>query len=294
MKWTRSERADKNFRDARTGGSTSSRGGGGGGGRGGAAVGVGGLGIIGLILALLFGGNIFGGGAAPGGALDSVGGGAPASSTQQQPLDDSNEQFFNFLLKDVQGFWVDKFAENEIRYEEATLTLFDTPIRTACGRAEKAIGPHYCPLDKGVYLELGFFEDILARLGGSGDFAQAYVVAHEWGHHVQNELGISTWVRQQQQANPRQANQFSVALELQADCLAGVWAASAAERGLLERGDTKEALDAAAAVGDDRIQQSQGQQVNPHGWTHGSSDQRQQWFLRGFDTGDTEQCDTFS
>lgn len=291
MKWTRSDKADRNFRDARTGGSTRSSKPGG---RGGAAVGAGGLGIIGLILALLFGGNVFGGagGTSSTTGLDQVGGRSAAPTTQ---LDDANEQFFNFLLVDVQDFWIDRFAESDIRYQQATLTLFDTPIRTGCGAAEAAIGPHYCPLDKGIYLELGFFEDILARrLGASGDFAQAYVVAHEFGHHVQGELGISTWVREQQSLNPRDRNQYSVLLELQADCLAGVWAAYAEERGLLDRGDTGEALDAAAAVGDDRIQQSQGQRVNPHSWTHGSSAQRQEWFNRGFSTADTESCDTFA
>ncbi len=291
MKWTRSDRANRNFRDARTGGSTkTSRGG-----RGGAAAGAGGMGIIGLILALLFGGNVLGGaaGAAPGSALDSVGG--TSSAPTASSLDETDEQFFNFLLGDVQDFWIDRFAESDIRYDEATLTLYDTPTRTGCGSATAAIGPHYCPLDKGIYLELGFFEDILARrFGATGDFAQAYVVAHEFGHHVQNELGISTWVRQQQQADPRNKNQFSILLELQADCLAGVWAASAEERGLLDRGDTAEALEAAAAVGDDRIQQSSGQRVNEHNWTHGSSAQRQEWFERGFATGDTEQCDTFA
>lgn len=293
MRWSRSEKADRNFRDARTGGNPrgrSSRG------RSGPAIGAGGLGILGLILALLFGGNIFGGAAgAPGTpsgtALDSVG---QTRTTQQNTLDDTAEQWFNFLLVDVQDFWVDQFAENGIRYEEATLTLFDTPIRTGCGTAQAAIGPHYCPLDKGIYLETGFFEDILARrFGATGDFAQAYVVAHEFGHHVQGELGISYWVREQQARNPRAKNDYSVRLELQADCLAGVWARSAAERGLLERGDIAEALAAAEAVGDDRIQQSQGQRINPHTWTHGSAEQRQFWFEQGFDTGDTEMCDTF-
>jgi len=289
MKWTRSEQADKNFRDARTGGSTRRRGGGG---RGGAAVGVGGLGIIGLILALLFGGNIFGG--SGGTALDSVGG-TSAPPAQEVTLDDSSEQFFNFLLVDVQDFWVDKFAENGLRYEEATMTLFDTPIRTGCGSATAQIGPHYCPLDKGIYLELGFFQDILdRRFGASGDFAQAYVIAHEFGHHVQSELGISSWVRQEQARYPRDKNRYSIALELQADCLAGVWAAYAEERGLLDRGDIAEALRAAAAVGDDRIQQSSGQRVNPHGWTHGSAAQRQEWLEIGLNTADTEACDTFN
>jgi len=289
MKWTRSEKADRNFRDARTGGSTSSSG------RGGAAAGAGGLGIIGLILALIFGGNVLGGsgGTASGTALDTVG--QTSSNSQSVNLNDTETAWFEFLLVDVQDFWVDQFADNGIRYEEATLTLFDTPIRTGCGTAQAAIGPHYCPMDKGIYLETGFFQQILAnRLGASsGDFAQAYVVAHEFGHHVQGELGISAWVRQQQAANPQQKNQFSVLLELQADCLAGVWARSAQQRGLLDRGDIAEALSAAEAVGDDRIQQSQGQRVNPHNWTHGSSAERQQWFELGFDTGDTEACDTF-
>lgn len=288
MKWTRSEQADRNFRDARTGGSPRRSSGSG---RGGAAAG--GLGIIGLILALLFGGNVLGGGGgtAPGSALDSVG---QTQTSQSTELDDTAGQWFNFLLVDVQDFWIDQFAANDIRYEEATLTLFDTPIRTGCGTAQAAIGPHYCPLDRGIYLETGFFDEILARrFGATGDFAQAYVVAHEFGHHVQGELGISAWVRQEQQANPSQQNDLSVRLELQADCLAGVWAHSAEVRGLLERGDIAEALGAAEAVGDDRIQQSQGQRVNPHTWTHGSAEQRQDWFERGFDTGDTEVCDTF-
>ena len=294
MRWQRSDKADRNFRDARTGGQVRGGGARGGGGRGGAAVGAGGLGIIGLILALLFGGNIFGGagGTASGSALDSVGGAtAPASSSA---LADESAEWFNFLLSDVQDFWVDKFADSNIRYETATLTLFDTPIRTGCGSAQAAIGPHYCPLDKGIYLETGFFDAILARrFGATGDFAQAYVVAHEFGHHVQNELGISTWVRQQQQQFPRDRNEYSIRLELQADCLAGVWAAFAEQRGLLDRTDIPEALEAAAAVGDDRIQQSSGQRVDPHSWTHGSSAQRQEWFERGFSTFDTESCDTF-
>jgi len=200
MKWTRSEKADRNFRDARTGGKAR---GGRGGGRGGAAAGVGGMSLIGIILALLFGGD-----------------------------------WFSFLTTDVQEFWVDEFRANNIRYEEASLTIFDTPIRTGCGAAEAAIGPHYCPVDKGIYLEPGFFDEILARrFGASGDFAQAYVVAHEFGHHVQGELGISAWVRQQQSSTRSQQdrNEFSVRLELQADCLAGVWARTAEDRGLLTR-----------------------------------------------------------
>lgn len=203
MRWTRSERADQNFRDARTGGSTRSTKG-----RSGTAVGVGGMGIIGLILALLFGGNVLGGvgvdATAPGSALDSVGGATTTSTTAQAPVIDEFSQFLSFLTGDIQDFWIDRFAESNIRYDQAVLTRFDTPIRTGCGSATADIGPHYCPLDKGIYLESGFFSDILERrLGGSAeDFAIAYVVAHEFGHHVQNELGISTWVREQQSRNP--------------------------------------------------------------------------------------------
>lgn len=295
MRWTRSKKANKNFRDARTGGrATGSR-------RrtratmpgSGPALGVGGLGIVGLILSLLLGVNLMGTPGTPTTqAFEQVGG--PTQHGAPTELADTNAEWFNFLLTDVQDFWVKKFQGHNIRYQEATLTLYDTPIRTGCGTATVEIGPHYCPLDKGIYLEPGFFKAILERrFGATGDFAQAYVVAHEFGHHVQNELGISTHMREQQARNPRLKNELSVRLELQADCLAGVWAASAHERGLLDPGDTKEALEAAAAVGDDRIQAAQGQRVNPHTWTHGSSEQRVYWFQKGFNTADTEQCDTF-
>jgi len=170
--------------------------------------------------------------------------------------------------------------------------LFDSPIQTGCGGAYAEIGPHYCSLDDGIYLELGFFQQ-LSQMGGEGDFAQAYVIAHEFAHHVQNELGISAWVREESARNPRIRNEMSVRLELQADCLAGVWGRTIADRDQLEVGDIEEALSAAAAVGDDRIQASTSGRVDPESWTHGSSEQRQQWFLQGFDSGDTEQCDTF-
>lgn len=296
MRWTRSKKANRNFRDARTGTKSRSRtrrsgtsmmpG-------SGPALGVGGLGIIGLILSLILGVNLMG---TPGThttqAFEQVGGRTQVTAPTE--LADTSAEWFNFLLTDVQDFWVEKFRGHNIRYQEATLTLYDSPIRTACGMATVEIGPHYCPLDKGIYLEPGFFSAILERrFGASGDFAQAYVVAHEFGHHVQNELGISTHMREQQARNPRLKNDLSIRLELQADCLAGVWAASAAERGLLDAGDTQEALAAAAAVGDDRIQHAQGHQINPHTWTHGSAEQRVGWFKRGFETADTEQCDTF-
>lgn len=289
MKWTPT-RTNRNMRDARTGrgGSRTARQG-----RGGVAMGAGGISIVALVLALFFGVDISGMSQSPGAGMGNVAGPSTHSAPAPQ-LTGQREQFFNFLLGDIQDFWVQKFADSDVRYQEATLTLYDSPIRTGCGSATAAIGPHYCPLDKGIYLELGFFDAILAnRFGAAGDFAEAYVVAHEFGHHVQNELGISTWVRQQQQSDPRNKNEYSVRLELQADCLAGVWAYTAEQRGLLDPGDVREALDAAAAVGDDRIQAQSGQRVNPHTWTHGSAEQRMHWFNQGFHTGDTEVCDTF-
>lgn len=281
MKWSRTTERDENLRDARTG-----RGGGGGGGK--VAGGVGGMGIIGLILYLLFGvggGDI---GVPTTGQLD-----APASyGTSEETLDTEQEQFINYLLDDIQDFWVITFADSGIPYNEASLTLFDSPIQTGCGGAYAEIGPHYCSLDDGIYLELGFFQQ-LRQMGGEGDFAQAYVIAHEFAHHVQNELGISAWVREESARNPRIRNEMSVRLELQADCLAGVWGRTIADRGQLDIGDIDEALNAAAAVGDDRIQASTTGRVDPESWTHGSSEQRQGWFMQGYETGDTEMCDTF-
>nr|MBA3244675.1 neutral zinc metallopeptidase [Actinomycetota bacterium] len=153
--------------------------------------------------------------------------------------------------------------------------------------------PFYCPADKHVYIDLGFFRELQSRFGARGDFAQAYVIAHEFGHHVQNVLGVSADVRQQQQEDPDGANELSIKLELQADCLAGVWGHSAQQEGLLQPGDVEEGLNAAAAVGDDRIQQKSGRGVNPESWTHGSSEQRMAWFQKGFEKGDPSACDTF-
>lgn len=294
MKRTQSRQANENLRDYRTGGGASPTRSTRGSSRGKAAGGVGGLGIIGIIIALLFGGNIFSGGSASG--APSFGGATSSDYAEgsEVVLDSEEEQFVNQLLVDVQGFWVETFDEAGIAYSEATIGLYDTPISTGCGTATKEIGPHYCSLDKGIYLELGFFDLMSSRFGASGDFAQAYVIAHEFGHHVQAELGISGWMREQAARQPSLRNQLSVALELQADCLAGVWARSADERGLLERGDLQEAFDAAAAVGDDNIQAKTSGRINPESWTHGSSAQRQEWFDVGFGTGDTEACDTFA
>ena len=174
------------------------------------------------------------------------------------------------------------------------MVIFTDATQSGCGTATSAIGPHYCPRDQLVYLDFEFFQQLENRFGAPGDFAQAYVVAHEIGHHVQNISGIMDEVRRLQQANPNEANELSVRLELQADCLAGVWANSTYTRGNLSTGDLEEGMRAAASVGDDRIQQQATGTINPESWTHGSSEQRTKWFRRGFDVGDASRCDSFS
>lgn len=292
MKWKPTRRSG-NVRDARTGGSTRR---GGGRAAGGAAGGVGALGIVGLLLYACTGdaGLIDlanNPGLASGGTSYSV----PAD-VDDSTFDTTQEQFMNAIVVDLEGFWADTFIDFGLQYNDATFTFYDTPIRTGCGSATAAIGPHYCPLDNGIYLELGFFDQLANQFGAAGDTAQAYVVAHEFAHHVQNEIGISEAVRNAQARDRSSANAYSIALELQADCLAGVWMGSFSERTTdfaLEPGDLREALTAAAAVGDDRIQEATTGRIDKHSWTHGSSEQRQEWLLRGFDSVDTEQCDTF-
>ena len=174
------------------------------------------------------------------------------------------------------------------------LVLFSNRVQSACGGATTAVGPFYCPGDQKVYIDLGFFDTLRSRMGAPGDFAQAYVIAHEVGHHVQHLRGTSDEVHRLQRSDPEQANPLSVRLELQADCYAGVWGSSAQDRGLIEPGDIDEGLDAAAAVGDDRIQEQAQGQVSPESWTHGSSEQRQKWFLTGFRATTDNACDTFA
>ena len=193
----------------------------------------------------------------------------------------------------MQDTWKRIFAEGGQTYEPTTLRLFSSGIQTGCGAASSAVGPFYCPADKHVYIDLTFFRELQSRFQAAGDFAQAYVIAHEFGHHVQNLLGVMEDVNRQQQEDPESANELSVRLELQADCLAGVWGHAAQQEGLLETGDLEEGLNAAAAVGDDRIQSRSGQGVNPESWTHGSSEQRTSWFRKGFENGDPSACDTF-
>ena len=207
--------------------------------------------------------------------------------------DDEAAEFMGFVLDDVQATWTEEFEGAGRSYPETTLVLFRQGVNTGCGAASSATGPFYCPLDSKVYIDLGFFQELQSRFGAPGDFAQAYVLAHEVGHHVQNVLGINPRVRELQQQNPARANELSIRQELQADCLAGIWAHSAFERDLLEDGDLEEGIQAAAAVGDDRIQESTTGRVNPEAWTHGSSEQRIRWFRVGFDSGDSNRCDTF-
>ncbi|MEE8603525.1 neutral zinc metallopeptidase [Euzebya tangerina] len=265
-----------------------------------AAIGGGGLGlgaILVLVFTLLTGsggdlGSILGEVGAQvaqpaGGNDDIVETGGEATSEQ--------DQFISFVLDDIQAFWTDQFAATGRIYDRTTLVLYTGGTDTAgCGFGSATTGPFYCPADSKVYIDLTFFNQLASRFGAPGDFAQAYVLAHEIGHHIQNVLGISSQVRNEQQANPGQANDLSVRLELQADCLAGVWAFSAFSDDLLESGDLEEGLRAAAAVGDDSIQSNAGVPVNSETWTHGSSEQRMRWFREGFDAGDPNVCDTFS
>lgn len=204
---------------------------------------------------------------------------------------DSYEVFASTVLGSSDEVWSSVFSKNNREYQEPRLVLFRTATNSGCGTATSAVGPHYCPLDDTIYLDETFFDELTNKLGAQGgDVAEAYVIAHEVGHHVQNELGILNRVQAQQQALPSQANELSIQLELQADCLAGVWANSIRELGIFEPGEIREAMDAAAAVGDDRIQERVQGYVTPENWTHGSAEQRMAWFTRGYETGDITAC----
>jgi predicted metalloprotease len=257
-------------------------------------IGGGGIGTIILIVIMLL---VFGGGGLGGfGGLAGGGGGADGTLDPN----DQQKQFINAVVVDVQTFWQQEFAAVNKQYPETTLVLFGQQTQSGCGVASSDTGPFYCPSDAKVYLDTGFFDELASRFGAPGEFAEAYVIAHEFGHHVQDALGTMDQVAQQQQANPSQANELSVRLELQADCLAGVWANSVKNNPDLENvesitdQDIKQGLDAAAAVGDDRLQQQAGGRVNPETWTHGSSEQRTRWFTNGYKGGTIASCDTFS
>jgi predicted metalloprotease len=256
-----------------------------------------GLGIPGLIIFVLI--MVLGGGSglpSIDNGLDGLGGGDPRAEAPLEGPDPDQElvDFMSFVIEDVQNFWADTFRANNADYPRAKLVLFEGSTNSGCGGATADIGPHYCPPDQNVYLDLDFFRQLQRDFDAPGDFAQAYVMAHEIAHHVQNVRGISDDVHRESREDPDQANELSIRLELQADCLAGVWAFTAFERSLLEGGDLKEGLDAAAAVGDDRIQKQATGRIDEESWTHGSSEQRVAWFTKGYEDGDPNACDTFS
>lgn len=249
-------------------------------------------GIGGLVLILLFS-AITGQNPADliGGADDSAGG----SYSTEVPADDPQAQFVSVVLRDTEETWTQVFGDRRQQYQPPVLVLFSDATQSACGVGQSAMGPFYCPADRKVYLDLSFFRDLDERFGAPGDFAQAYVVAHEVGHHVQTLTGLSEKVAAaRQSADETTGNALSVRTELQADCYAGVWGHYAAQRGLLEPGDADEGLRAAAAIGDDRLQQQSRGRIVPESFTHGSSEQRVQWLRQGLDSGRMESCDTFS
>jgi predicted metalloprotease len=278
MRWNPGHRS-RNVEDRR---------GAGGRGPGGLRVGIGGM-IVLLILSVVFKRDFL--------SLATTGApglGAPAGESgpfASTPAEDSLVDFVHFVLDDTQETWQRLFTERGSTYAPAVLVLYRDVTPTACGTGQSASGPFYCPGDQQVYIDLSFFDELHRRFGAGGDFAQAYVLAHEIGHHVQTITGTSQQMRQLQQRDPAQANALSVRLELQADCYAGVWAHSTAQRQLLERGDVEEGLAAAAAVGDDRLTQGR---VAPESFTHGTSEQRMRWFRRGVESGRPEDCNTFT
>ncbi len=259
------------------------------------AGGIGGLGIIGVILMLLFGG---GGAGGLEDILNQIQAPAPQQQIDQGEFEgqDDYEVFASQVLGSTNDTWNAIFAENGREYTEPTLVLFRNATQSACGGANSQVGPHYCPLDETIYLDETFFDEVLTRFGAEGgDVAEAYVLAHEVGHHVQNELNIMDEVQRLQRSASSQAeaNEWSVRLELQADCFAGVWANTIKSQ--VDLGpEIGEAIDAAEAVGDDRIQETIQGRTNPESWTHGSSAQRVEWFNRGYNSGDASTCDTFS
>jgi predicted metalloprotease len=285
MRWTPGgESGDIEDRRDQTGG------GGGGFQFGGIHIGIGGAFVL-LILSFVFKVNLFS-------LLGGGTGGAPTAVSQLNPAQDAEEkplvQFVSFVLDDVQNTWTQLLPQQTgTDYRHAKLVLFRDYTQSGCGGAESATGPFYCPEDEKVYIDLGFFDELSRRFGAPGQFAQAYVLAHELGHHVQKLTGIEGKVHRLQESNSRQANPLSVKLELQADCFAGVWAHSTQQRGLLEKGDVESALGAASAVGDDRLQKMSSGHVSPESFTHGSSQQRMQWFNAGLDSGTIAACNTF-
>jgi len=255
----------------------------------GGRMGLGGLVIV-LALSLIFKQDFFSllSGGTAGTAVE---GGPVVASPEEEKL----KEFITFVLNDVQSTWDQELPKQaNSQYQHATLVLFRDATQSACGVGEAAMGPFYCPGDNNVYIDLGFYQALHERFGAPGDFAQAYVLAHEVGHHLQLLLGIERQVRAEQGSRPDQVNELSVQMELQADCFAGAWGYSAAQRGKLSTGDVEEGLGAASAVGDDRIQKATTGRVSPENFTHGSAEQRASWFRRGLQSGRLADCDTFA
>jgi predicted metalloprotease len=251
-----------------------------------------GIGGIILVVAIYFIATQFMGGGGGGGSQAPTSGVSPgAAPAPASDRDREMVEFMSFILDDMQAVWQKKL---EGRYRPAKLVLFEGSTQTACGYGQSAMGPFYCPPDEKAYIDLSFFRELDRRFGAPGDFAQAYVLAHELGHHVQHVLGIDEEVRREQARDRNRANDLSVRMELMADCLAGVWGHSTAQRKLLEPGDVEEGLRAAAAIGDDNLQKQAGGRVAPDSFTHGSSEQRGRWLRKGLETGDYKQCDTFA
>ena len=253
---------------------------------------------IGTIVVALLGGWVLG--INPMTLLGLLSGGNPAqvqqAPAQRPPADDTMARFVSTVLADTEDVWTDVFRQQGSNYQQPRLVLFRGATPTACGTGQAAMGPFYCPGDRKVYIDLGFYQTLKDRLGAPGDFAQAYVIAHEVGHHVQNLLGISAKVDQMRgRVSQADYNRLSVKLELQADCFAGVWANHAQQaRQILEQGDVEEAMNAAAKIGDDALQRAGGGAVVPDSFTHGTSAQRQRWFHTGLQHGSLKSCDTFA
>lgn len=284
MRWDGNRESD-NVEDRRGGGGG---GGGGGFGFGGGSLSIGGV-VIALILSFVFGINpltLLGG---------MGGGGVPQQATQQAPANDTETRFMRTVLADTEDTWSALFSAQGAQYQPPKLVLFNDRTSTGCGTGQAATGPFYCPADRKVYIDLDFYRLMKERFHVSGEFAQAYVIAHEVGHHVQHLAGVSDQVHEAQQSvGETQANALSVRLELQADCYAGVWAFHAnRSRQILEQGDVEAALSAATAIGDDALQRQAQGHVVPDSFTHGTSAQRARWFRTGLESGDVAQCDTF-
>lgn len=282
MKW-KGRRTSSNVEDRRSSGSSSM------GGIGGKGIMGGGIGIILIIIFALMGGDL--------GSILNTGIVNPGNTPTVQETQEADElkNFVSVVLADTEDAWTQIFAENNMTYEKPTLVIFSGSVQSACGTAGSSTGPFYCPADQKLYIDLSFYQDLSQRFGAPGDFAMAYVVAHEVGHHVQTLLGISQQVQKiTSQLSQTEANKYLVRLELQADYLAGVWANHAKGQGYLEEGDLEEALNAANAIGDDRLQKNAQGYVVPDSFTHGTSAQRMKWFKLGYQYGDLGHGDTFN